>query len=576
MFAAVTRSGLLPLLVSLSVAGAAVSPAARGADLAPSDRLLPPNTLLFIRVPNCAKFLEDFQQSALGRMVNDPAMAEVRAEVMRKFEEASREAEQHLGLPLSDLFALPTGEFALALVQPPGQKLGIVAMLDFGDHEDVVEKLLEKVEGQLTEDGELTRSTKGFEGTEITVWTNENAGPRDPFNALCYCVKDARFVVGTSTSLLEAILVRWDGQHDQTFARDEVYKYILERCRFEGKDEPGLCWFLNPLGLFKAAMAAAGPEIGMQGAMVMGFLPVLGFDRLKGIGGTADLALDEYEWMSKSLIYVDQPVTGMLRALVCPPAEQTPPKFISAETSNISGLHWDVPGAYDAVGQVWDFFTAPGTFSKMMDDAARDPNGPGLHPKTDILDLLTGQVYMIQDFPRGGDLEQQRIAFLFGVNNTERMQDVIAKVTSLDGVSVDVREFRGHKIYEPRDAAAGPFSPALAVANGYLIFAMNVEMLEGMLRGDAEAPLATSPDYLRVAKEFPGPVSTFFFQRLDAMVEAFYEGFRNGLLQGASDEFDPAILPDFEALRKYFGIVGSYSVPDERGVFMVSFGLKSE
>lgn len=574
MFAAVTRHCLLPLLLSLSLASAHLGSVAVGADLAPTDRLLPPNTLLFFRIPNCTQFQEEFQQSVFGRMVNDPAMARVREEVMRKFEEASREVERELGLPLSDLFAVPSGEFALALVQPPAQKLGIVAMLDFGDHQDIVDKLLEKAEGQLTADGELTRSVKEFEGTEIIVWTNENAGPRDPFNAICYCIKDGRFVVGTSASLLEEILVRWDGRHDKTFAHDEVYKYILDRCRFEGKDEPALSWFLNPLGLFKAGMAAAGPEVGVQGAMVMGFLPVLGFDRLKGIGGTADLAVGEYDGMSKSLIYVEQPVTGVLRALVCPPAEQTPPKFISAETSTISGLHWDVTGAYEAVGEVWDFFTAPGTFSKMMEEAARAPNGPRLHPKSDILDLLTGQVYMIQDFPRGGDLEQQRMAFLFGVKNNDRMQDVIAKVTSLEGVTVNVRDFRGQKIFESQDAAGGPFSPCLAVANGYLIFALNVEMLEGMLRGDAEAPLASSADYLRVVKEFPGPVSTFSFQRQDAMVEAFYEAFRKGLMKSGSDEFDPSILPDFEALRKYFGVVGSYSVPDERGVFMVSFGLK--
>jgi hypothetical protein len=79
-----------------------------------------------------------------------------------------------------------------------------------------------------------------------------------------------------------------------------------------------------------------------------------------------------------------------------------------------------------------------------------------------------------------------------------------------------------------------------------------------------------------VAKEFPGPVSTFSFQRQDAMIEMFYEGFRKGLLESGSNDFDPSILPDFEVLRKYFGVVGSYSVPDERGVFMVSFGLKSE
>lgn len=560
----------------LAVACLWLSAAAAHAELAPTDQLLPANTLVYVRIPDCVRFQEQFSQSSFGRMVNDPAMAEVRAEVMKKFEEASREAEKELGMPLSDLFALPTGEAAFAIVQPPGQKLGLVGFLDIGEHRDILDKLLSKAEAKLTEDGELTRSREEFEGTEVTVWTNENAGPRDPFNSVCYCIKETRAIVATGFPLMKEILARWGGGNNQSFAADPTYKYILQRCRPAEGAEPSLSWFLNPLGLFKAGMAAAGPEVGMQGAMVMGFLPVLGFDRLKGMGGTAEMGTGDLEAVSKSLIYVEQPVTGVLRAFVCPPAEQTPPNFIPATTANLNALHWDVPGAYEAIGQVYDFFTAPGTFGKMMDDAAGAPNGPGLHPKADFLDLLTGQIFMIQNFPKGENLEQQQIAMLFGVNNAARMQTVLAKLADMDGTSLAAREFRGTTIFEPENAPSGPFSPAWTVSQGYLIFSMNVELLESLLRGDADHPLAASAEFRRVVKEFPGPVSTFSIQHQDALIEAFYAGIKSGVMQGELEDFDPAILPDFDALRKYFGVVASYSVPDEHGVFMMSFGLKPE
>ena len=572
MFAAVSRRLMLSAVAALSLAGWSRLPAA---DLAPTDRLLPPNVLLYVSAPSCTEFQERFASTNFGRMVNDPAMADIRAEVMDKFEEASREAESEIGMPLSDLMAIPTGEAAFAVVQPPGEKLGFSLFLDVGDHEDLLDTLLDKAEQSIEDEGQLTRGSEEFEGTEITTYTNENAGPNDPIQGMAYFVKDGMFVLATSVDLLEASLVRWDGDHDRTFADDETFGYILDRCDLPGDDEPVLTWYFNPLGLFKAGMAAAGPQVGMQGAMVMGFLPVLGLDRVKGMGGLMDMATGEYDVVSHSVIYVAQPPTGVLQALVCPPAEQTPPPFISAEIANINGIHWDIQGAYEAVGQVWDFFTAPGTFGKIMDDAAVSPDGPGLHPKDDIIDLLTGQMYMLQDFESGGDLQQQRLAFLFELEDEQAMQDVIGKLTSMDGVDVSIREFRGTKIYEAENPPAGqPMSPALAVANGYLMFAMNVELLESLLRGDDGNSLAKSADFQELRSAFPDKVSTLGFQRQDRVMEALYEMIRQGMEQ--DDEFNAELLPEFDAIRKYFGVTGSYSIPDEKGVFTASFGFPVE
>lgn len=569
MFAAVSRR--------LSLVAAAVwctAAAVTAADLAPTDALLSPNVLVYFSISDCTQFHEKFAETGFGQMVNDASMAEVRAEVMKKFEELSKDAEQDIGMPLSDLLAIPTGEAAFAVLQPPGEKLGLMLFLDVGEHQDLLDTLLGKAEAQIEQEGRLTKSTDEFEGTEITIWTNENAGPREPFNALAYAVKDSMFMVGTSVKLLEDALVRWDGKHDRTFAKSPTYKYIVDRCDLHGAEEADLTFFIDPLGLFKAGMAAAGPEVGMQGAMVMGFLPVLGLDKLKGFGGLSVMATEDYDTLSQSVIYVDQPVTGVLRAMVCPPADMTPPAFIPEGTSNLSGMNWDVPGAYAAVEQVYDFFTSPGTFGKMMDDAARHPGGPGLHPKDDFINLLSGKIYMIQEFEAGDSQPRQEICMLLGLKDEARMRESITKITQMDGVDLSVRDFEGVKIYEAENPPAGqPYSPALAVAKGYLMFAMNVEVLEGMLR-QGSGKLADSKDYALVAEEFPDAVSTFSFQRQDQMIEALYGMIKQGLAN--EEEFNVELLPDFEAIRKYFGVAGSFAVPDEKGVFMESFSFQRE
>jgi hypothetical protein len=102
---------------------------------------------------------------------------------------------------------------------------------------------------------------------------------------------------------------------------------------------------------------------------------------------------------------------------------------------------------------------------------------------------------------------------------------------------------------------------------------MQVEMLEGLLRSGG-APLAESEDFQLVAEEFPEKVSTFSFQRQDLVMEALYGMVKEGL--AGQEDFDVELLPEFDALRKYFGLAGSYSIPDEKGVFMSSFSFPKD
>ncbi|MFV0446049.1 MAG: hypothetical protein ACK5Q5_20930 [Planctomycetaceae bacterium] len=576
MFAAALRTRMYAaaLLATSSCSLLADDAAAVATVTAPTDRLLPPNTLVYFSVADCEQLQEQFANTGFGQLVNDPAMADVREEVMKKFNEASAQAEAEIGMPLSDLLAIPTGEAAFAVLQPPGQKIGIMLFLDIGGHLEQLDRLLEKAQNAIEKEDRLTRSTDEFEGTEITVFTNENAGPNDPITSMAWCVKDSMFVFGTGADLIESALVRWGGDHDKVFADDATYKYILNRCDLPGEVAPAMTYFVNPIGLFKAGVAAAGPQAGMSGAMVMGFLPVLGLDRLKGIGGVASMAIEGYDGLSHNLIYVDQPPTGVLQAMVCPPANLTLPDFIPSTTSSLSAINWDVPGAYTAIEQVYDFFTQPGTLAKMMDDAQDAPNGPGLHPKADFLDLLNGQILLTQKFAPGEDgaPPQQHMTFLFGVNDEQKMQATVDKLTSMEGVNVEIREFRGTKIYETENSPAGQnASPAAALSNDFLMFTTHVEDLETLLRSDAGESLAKTESYQLIRKECPDLVSTFSYQRQDEMMESIYEVIKQGLAHEA--DFNVELLPDFEVIRKYFGVAGSYAVPDENGVFFSSFSF---
>jgi hypothetical protein len=153
------------------------------------------------------------------------------------------------------------------------------------------------------------------------------------------------------------------------------------------------------------------------------------------------------------------------------------------------------------------------------------------------------------------------------------MQEVISKITSLEGVNTRVRDFQGTKIYEPEAPGAAQVSPGMAVSGDYLMLAAHVELLEAALRG-GDDNLAQSKDFQRVAAEFPAEVSTWSFQRQGQVFEALYGLIQQGAAQ--QQDFDASMLPEWEQIEKYFGLAGSYTIPDEKGVFMESFTLKRE
>lgn len=567
MLAAVSRRLTACALLTLLLVPA--SRLAAADDIATESRL-PSNVLVYISIPSVEDLRERFSETSFGDLINDDAMAKARAAVMEKFEEISKEAEMEIGMPLSDLLETPSGAAALAVVQMRNGLLGGVLLLDVGEHKDRLDSLLEKAEAGIKSEGKLTHSTETFEDAEITVWTNEDA-PNENYKSFGYVVKDSTLIAGVSPDVVKDVLSRWDGEHNQTFAKHGTFSYILDNCQ-EDDSEPVIVWYLDPIGLFKAAVASAGPQAASQAAMVTGFLPLLGLDNLKGIGGVLEVGTDDYEAISRTMIYIEPPVSGVLRIFRCPPADLTPPKFIPAGIPAINGLNWDIQGAYEAIEMLVDSFTGPGTTAKTLQQVKDAPNGPGIHPKKDFLDLLSGRIYMAQQAPE--DANQPKFLFLLGLKDEARMKEVVDKITHTEGIDLKTRDFNGTTIYEAEEGAAGPLSPAAAISNEYLLFASAADLLESVLRGDSDEPLARSEDYKTVAQAFPSEVSTFSFQRSDEMMEGMYKLFLSAM--EGNDNFDVSVMPEFDDIREYFGLGGSYSIPDEKGVLMISFSLSPE
>lgn len=584
------RSLVRPVLVLVSFAW--LVPAVSAADQIPNDRRLPPNVLGYISVNNVPDLKARWKKTALGQLGQEKELAEFWQEIEKQLDRISEKIQEKVGVGLNDILALPQGDVSVAVVQLPGRKLSVAVFLDAGDNDQTVNKLIAKGAEAAEEQG-VKRSAEEFEGTELIIHTrmkedgDDKDKEGDPQRAV-YFRKDGILVAGSDVETLKAIVTRWDGKQEQTFAETDIYRQLVAACRDEQhEDRPAVTWFIDPIGLVKGVLASAPRAATPQMALMLGMLPTLGIDKFKALGGTVDLATGDYDTITRTLVYLDSPPTGVINLFQFPAVDQTPPKWVPAQSQAYFGLNWDLAKAVSTVESLVDMFHGPGAFKRLLDQFAEREELGKLHVKKDLLDHLSGRLHIVTDLPDAKDSESQRLLIALQLKNAAGVKKTLATISKLDGFPGKSRTFQGETLLELSGLGGGGDGESdkkmgLCVARDHLMFATDVKLLEEVLRTDNDQDsLSNLPAYQRLAKKFPTESSLISFQRDDTQIQALYEMLRSGQagkIFGESDDFslDFSKLPEFDVIRKYLSPSAGYMRPDKLGLLLVGFTLKSE
>jgi hypothetical protein len=558
-------------LLTVAVLLASQAMSAFAADPVPSDRRLPPGTLGYVSCPNVPRMVSQFRETSFGQMLQDPELEEIRSQLVGMAGPLVQDFEDRVGMPLSDLAALFSGEVTLAAVRPVGQSLGYVTFLDIGEHRDILDRMLANVDDRL-EDRSATKTTETRNGTEITIYSVPRDNPDTPPYTTAYFVKDSMFVVGSTVSLLESVLNRWDGEHTATFADTPVYGEVMAKCRSGADAQDAFRWFVSPIELVTAGLTL-NPEYQMVSIMMNAYLPTLGLNRFKGIGGVLELSTEEFDSVYRSMIYAEPPATGVLKVFQFRPTVEGPPAWVPADAAQFFALDWNVAGAYDAVESIYDAFTGqPGQFERMLNQLGGPGQAADLHPKRDIIDAFSGTVYGYLIPSEEDDPADMRGVLAIGVTDEDKGRRLLEEAVKSAGGST--AEARGTTVYH----LSGEDSPGVAAIHaGQIFIADNLERLGQALEGKVDNPLAESPRFQQVQARIPETVSILSYQDASDQLQTGYEALRSGNFDGLTQgAFDFSVLPPFDAISKYFRPTASYVIPDENGAITVQFTLKAE
>ncbi len=576
-------------------------PALCSAEEVADARRLPKGTVAYFSIRNMAEFRSGFNQSMFGQMLHDPAMQPFLGELHSKVADGLKHFESEAGFTVDELLSVPQGELSFAVTLGPNAgQFALVTFVDFTGREESFRKVLDRVQRAWEEQG-IKRVEEEIEGSPaflIQVPANDSPVKLAP----AYAIKGSTLVFTTHTDALRTVLARWDGQHSETFADNETFKYIADRCQGEGSESAPLgAWFVDPLSIVKGALSS-DPQMAFQAAVAMGVVQQVGVDKFRGMGGSFDMVRGDFDGVSHTFMYIEPTPRGVMNIMQFDDGALGPPTWVASDVGGFSSTRWNLEKAYTTVESLVDMFAGPGRTGRTLDDIAQNAETGRLHLRKDLIDQLTGSYQSFSDQVGEGAAARQRMLLALELRNAPAMKGVLARIAAIEGFPGKQREFQGETLYEisiPANALQqlgvpnltqlqaggdgaddGDSSVGIAVVEQRLMIAFEVTALEQVIRGlgDRER-LSDSAVYKKVASRFPARAASIGFSRGDLQFKQSLEVFKSGMLEQALSQqmdfnLDFSKLPDFEALKKYTSPTGSYMVVDPKGLHWTSFSLK--
>jgi hypothetical protein len=631
--------GLSTVLVAVACVG--MPSRQSGAEDRPAaPYLLPEETLVYVRVADSRDLAAQFQETAIGRMLQDEELKPLLKHLYGSAVDAFTEIEEQVGLSLPALLEIPQGEACLAVVASENGPPAVILLLEVGDRLRSANVLLDRGKEALVAQG-ATVTTEMVGDTSLAIYQMQGGRQR----RVVQCERDGVVILASDVDATKNLLSRWDAKqqaddkntdgndadgknNDDPRSDDEKPKALVDNskfmtimssCRRSDEEKPQLTWFVDPIELARAATGNSG-----AGRAGLALLPVLGLDGLHGVGGSVLLADEEFDTIAHIHVLLDSPRAGIIKMVAFESGDTTPEPWVPGDVASYLTLNWDVDQTYRAAGKLYDSFFGEDMFKTEAQQRIGAPLD--LDFEKDVLGAVSGRFTLITWFEKPARLNSR--SMLAGVQLKDAMvtqkkldetlarfpdrfeKETFGRVTYYRA-NVEGRIARpadggrpadGEPPAEDEGAPGGRVEfrrpePCLAILGDYLIATDSQTLLrEAILTNITPArSLSEQLDYKLIASKVgrqPGGDSPAMvtFRRPEQEVRLLYDliasetnrqriaagAENNRFLKAVNDALEENPLPPFSVLADYLAPGGGMMTNDETGLHYMAFTLKRE
>ncbi|MHC4645225.1 MAG: hypothetical protein ACYTBJ_06970 [Planctomycetota bacterium] len=579
-------------------------------------KLAPPDTVLLVEIDNFADLKVQFEKTPGYQIYKDPAMQVFVEDAKKRCLNKLRETDNEAVKAIVDWGKLPQGKVAFALVlNKQAIDAGEPAALfitQWGENIAAIKEAVEKMVKKAIEGGAHQKSDD-YRGVEIeTILAKESSrlgyglGPK-----LSYCFIDDCLIGSEDIEVLKFVLAQLKGAASTTLAANTAYNTTIAATG----PHHDVDIFVNINKIIETLLAedAAG-EVKMM-------VKSMGLDNVTAFGCSIGLSREpRVSFGAKALLKVAGEKRGILKMVDFESSAPGAPRFVTASTYSATFVHLSVRKAFEELANLLKN-VSPGA-AAMMYGALLPPGPdgePGVQLKRDIVDYLGSQIIIAQSLnksaptgPAPGDL-----IVTLAVNNRKALEKSLSLLHSklfAAGKPDAKRELLGHTIYlasvpglpflcpgmrplQAPSVQSAPKMPVLAftVTDTHLLLGTEstVERAIRALNSAESKPITAAKWFTTAKSAIPSTVGLASFEDNVASSEFSWRmmkqsaksksedsdssvtmgigmssasGFPSLILEGAG-LVDFSLLPEFDAVRKYFGVSTAYGISRPDGFF---------
>ena len=446
-------------------------------------------------------------------------------------------------------------------------------------------------------------------------------------------------VASDNVKVIEGILARATATKSDGLAGVAAFAAITKRCRTAAGDlAPHARWFIEPFGYAETMRVANGTEgAHRKSTDMLKILKNQGFTAIEGVGGFVNFSVEQYDMLHRTYVYGPGNKSGgdrftlAARMLDLPNGGSfAPPDWVPRDVSTYGVLNINTSNAFENSKTLVNEIVGDEVFDDVLESIRTDENGPRIDIRKELIAFLENRIIIIADNQLPITPKSERMVFAVPTNNPEKLAATIQKQMETDE-DAHRRMVNGYVVWEvideqtdlpmitiennpaltladdksseeePEEKAMLPNS-AVTVAHGHLLVATHIDILTKVLATESErGRLAGNSDYERVTSEIGklklSTESAEMFTRTDDAYRQVYELLRTGRMPEAESMFgkllnamlgegkegvlrtqriDGSKLPEYDAVRRYFGPAGMTVTTEDDGWFLTGFTLTKE
>lgn len=585
-----------------------------------APRLLPEQTLAYVRIENADELRVDLAESSIGQMMADPKLRPFAGDFYNTAAQLFAQIGDQLGISLDDLLAIPRGQFAVGVIalepQPVAEDgkpkdespeairrrlaerreaqagIGVLVLIETGDRNETLFRLLDVLEERVARSGAVGRSE-----TIGTTKIRRLVRPGDGQTQLEYFHRDGATVIGFGHNVATEALARWDGKATgRTLAESTDFAAVMGRCIGAADTRPQMTFFADPYRLVRLGVRRGG----VGAALVWQIVEELGVAKIRGVGASTFHGGETFSDIAHAHILIDPPRDGIFAVVRPKDGDTNPPNWVPSDVTSYTSIGWRFDATYDGLGRILDRFQGEGSLQRLVEEPYKQRVGGDF--RKSIIEVADDRIVMIRWL-------QPPVKINSSVSiNALQLKDPVAAAATIEElqkafpaavrkemVGVNTLYLFGPENSRQFPDGLRPPTPCAMILGDWLLTGDSKEFIQRAMRArDGVIPrLSELPEYDLLASELGSQLGgekpfLLSFARAAEVLRQVYElaksdqtklflknaGDRNPTARGVSDLLQRNELPPFDEFKKYFAPSGGFAYDEPSGIHFGRYTLK--